>query len=66
MTNVIAKKIKSVTNQITMIKAIRDEKAQHVHLGQNRWQTRPSRWLFREYDVILTILLEFSLRVATP
>ena len=26
--------------------AIRDEKAQHVHLGRNRWRTLSLRWFF--------------------
>ena len=44
----------------------RNAKAQHVYLGRNCWQTLSYRWFFRKCDVTLTILLEFSLRVATP
>ena len=45
---------------------MRDEKAQHAHLGQIGWQAHIITMVFQECDVILGISLEFPLRVAIP
>ena len=44
--NVIAKRSSKLNQSEYSDTALRDEKAQHVHLGRNRCQTLSSRWFF--------------------
>ena len=44
--NVIVKRSSKLNQSDYSDRALRNEKAQLVHLGRNRWQTPSSRWFF--------------------
>ena len=46
MKNLIAKIGSKLGQSGYSDRELQDEKAQHVHLGRNRWQTLLSRWFF--------------------
>ena len=57
--NVIAKRSSKLNQSDYSDRPLRDKKAQHFHLGRNRWQTLSSQ-LF-----LVNMTLKLSLRVAT-
>ena len=44
--NVITKRSSKLNESEHSDRALRDQKAQHVHLGRNRWQTLSPLWVF--------------------
>ena len=46
MKNLITKRSSQRNQSDYSDRALRDEKAQLVHLGRNRWQTLSSQWFF--------------------
>ena len=64
--NVIAKRSLMLNQSEYSNTALRDNKAQNVHLLTKSLTNAIITMVFRKYDVTLTISLDFSLRVAAP